>query len=88
MKRLYKYDIAVSDVCEVAMPVGAEILSLQSQRDAICLWAIVDPDAPKQVCRFRVYGTGHPLPDEPGVFIGTVQLHGGSLVFHVFEEAP
>jgi hypothetical protein len=30
----------------VSMPKGAEILSVQEQRDEICVWALVDPSRP------------------------------------------
>jgi len=32
-----------------------------------------------------IYGTDNPIPDEPGSFIGTFQMPGGALVFHVFD---
>jgi len=35
---------------------------------------------------FRWYGTGHPVKDNPGRYIGTVQMLDGKLVFHLFEE--
>ena len=34
---------------------------------------------------FVTYGTGHDVPDEPGQYVGTFFMNGGSLVFHVFE---
>lgn len=33
---------------------------------------------------FRIKGTGH-AADDIGDYIGTFQLNGGSLVFHLFE---
>jgi hypothetical protein len=35
-----------------------------------------------------VYGTGHPVVDEPRKYVGTFQMRGGLLVFHVFESNP
>ena len=70
------------------MPKGAEILSVQVQADVLCLWALVDPDAKLQKRVIEILGTGNPI-DVPGVthkFIGTVQMRGGSLVWHVFEQ--
>jgi hypothetical protein len=32
-----------------------------------------------------MYGTGHDMPDDPGQYVGTFQMHGGALVFHLFE---
>lgn len=39
--------------------------------------------APRQI---RVAGTGQNLPNFPGTYIGTFQMNGGALVFHVFES--
>jgi hypothetical protein len=82
---IWKYPFEVTDNVSISMPGGAQILTVQAQNDTPCVWALVDPEAPKQTHHFRVYGTGHPI-DEPGQYLGTFQLYGGSLVFHVFER--
>ena len=84
MKTIHKYQFAVNDVVELEMPVGAQILSLQVQNGVPCIWAKVETAAKSKYRRFRVYGTGHPI-SEDGNFIGTFQMHGGTLVFHMFE---
>lgn len=73
----------------VAMPVGAEILTIQTQDEMPCIWALVDPDNEKELRHFEVYGTGHDIPCDMGIerkYINTFQLEGGSLVFHLFER--
>jgi len=70
---------------ELEMPVGAQILSVREQGQDVCLWALVDPDAPKMKRGFLMFGTGYPIPDMPLQFLGTAHLHGGALVCHVFE---
>lgn len=84
MKTIYKYPFSVTDEFSLTLPVGARVLCVQTQNDLPCLWAIVDPDAAKEERTFFVRGTGHPLGDV-GRYIGTFQMRGGSLVFHVFE---
>lgn len=69
----------------VVMPAGARPISAREQHDTICVWAEVDPAAPMEPRHFGVYGTGHALPDDPGRFLGTASLHGGRLIFHVYE---
>lgn len=77
------------------------MLCVQVQGYAPYLWVIVDEQAPRdQPRRFRLAGTGHkldvvdpsynPSPDNCGRYVGTFQLDGGALVFHLFEvtEAP
>lgn len=66
MKRtIWKYPLAITDTQNVMMPEGAEILSAQMQGDTLCLWALVNPDAPKlsslMKCwgrRMRILGSG------------------------------
>ena len=82
-KQIWKYVLEPETIIE--MPIGAEILTVQEQYGRCCLWALVDPSANKVKRKFLVYGTGHPITEENGKYIGTFQLHNGRLVFHVFE---
>jgi hypothetical protein len=87
MKEIWKYKLDPR-VSTIPMPEGAEILSVQVQRETPCVWAEVDPTHPLYVRTFEIYGTGHPINDMSGherKFIGTFQLNQGDLVFHVFE---
>lgn len=85
MKAVYKYELSPGENVLV-MPVGAEVLTVQLQRDRACLWAVVDTNETATEKRgFIIAGTGHQLPDDPLRYISTIQLYGGSLVFHVFE---
>lgn len=88
MITIWKYPLRVKDTQLVAMPKGARILSVGVQTDTICLWAMVDDREGETVYRrILIVGTGNPVFEaEDGKFIGTVQLYGGRLVFHVFEE--
>lgn len=86
MVQVWKY--ILQPKCEIEMPKGSEVLSVAAQGDEICLWAKVDPsEAQKEKRYFTGYGTGHSIPDEANLsFVGTALLHGGSLVFHIFED--
>lgn len=88
-------------VFEIEMPRGAKILAVQAQSEYPCIWALVRSDAPKVKRRFLVFGTGQEIQHEvikaasptgyvdPDWFeedyVGTFQLYGGRLVFHVFD---
>jgi hypothetical protein len=88
-KRIYKYELAITDTQTIAMPEGAEILTVQAQRGTPCLWALVNPELPATERRIETFGTGHPVLSDTGVerrYVGTYQISGGSLVFHVFER--
>lgn len=83
MKTVWKYP--VRPTMEIELPVGAQVLSVQMQGGEPQMWVHLDPAAPKEVRSFAVFGTGHEIPDDYTLFIGTFQTHGGLLVFHVFE---
>lgn len=86
MKIIYKYQLEVKDNLTIELPIGAEILTVQSQRDKPCIWALVDNDAIKENRKFKIIGTGNPIENlSNSKYIGTFQLYGGSLVFHLFE---
>jgi hypothetical protein len=83
--RIWKFPLAVTDRQTVLLPTGSKLLDVQMQGGACCLWALCDEDAPKHLRTIAIYGTGNPVPDEPGEYIATFQMHGGALVFHAFE---
>lgn len=86
MKTIWKYKLHAGDTCSLSMPAGAEVLTTQVQAEEVCIWALVDDQAKEERRTFCVYGTGHPIKTtDPLLYVGTFQLMGGSLVFHVFE---
>lgn len=88
MTTIYKYPVPIQDCFTLDLPEGAKALSVQTQNGEPQIWATVNPAAPKQARKFRVLGTGHPFPDVDACkYVGTFQIHGGSLAFHLFEVA-
>jgi len=83
MQAVWKFEL--HPYAPVTMPVGAKPLHVGVQADAICLWALVDPNAMLEKRNFVIVGTGHDLPEHAGKHLGTALLSGGSLVFHVFD---
>lgn len=82
MKSIYKYELAITDSQQIAMPAGSKILTAQAQNGVVCLWAEVDADVKEEFRHFRFVGTGHQLPD--GLrYIATVQT--AIFVWHVYE---
>lgn len=92
MLKIWKYPIPVQDDIQIEMPKGARVLTVQRQGDlpefgGPCLWALVNPEAKKEIRQFRLAGTGHPIDHaEKLTYIGTFQMEGGALVFHLFEK--
>lgn len=95
---VYRYPVELVDEQTITMPAGAEILHVARREnhhsllgvgspDAVDLWALVDPDQPPEARRIQVVGTGHALGDTDDLtHLGSVQISGGALVFHVFER--
>lgn len=83
--QIWKFTLEVYDETRVSMPVGARILTVQAQMEQPCIWAICNPTAEREWRHFRIYGTGQDMPDNPGVYVGTFQLHGGRAAFHLFD---
>lgn len=83
---VWKFPLEIADSQTVTMPRASSIISAQAQGDVPTLWALVIPDAPKVKRLIRIIGTGHEFwAGEPIKFIGTVQTHGGKLVWHIFD---
>lgn len=86
MRTVYKYALPLDDLVTVELPGGAKILCVQAQRDVPTIWALVDTFNSPEPRTFRIAGTGHPIEDmHTDNYIGTFQMRGGSLVFHLFE---
>lgn len=84
MKRIFKYPVEPG-YFTVKMPRSATVLSAQAQGEQPFMWALADDqDVPTQR-QFVTYGTGEPLPDEPGQFVDTFQIPTLALTFHLFE---
>lgn len=84
MKVIYKYPLVLTDEQIITVPAGKQFLCAQVQNGVITLWARVETNAPPEYAAIRIYGPGHPIPDEDTLaYIGTVELNGN--VWHVFE---
>lgn len=85
---VYKYPVTMEDHFALDLPEGSRLLSVQAQHDIPQLWALVDAEQKRLERRFfRVAGTGHPISEPPDRLrhVGSFQLIGGALVFHLFE---
>lgn len=86
-KVIYKYPLQIVDAQELWLPNGAQVLTAQVQHGALQLWALVSPSGLTERVRLRIVGTGHVFPDaDQWRYLSTVQVDGGVLVFHVFQE--
>lgn len=82
--KVWKFEIADPETPPL-MPYGAHVLSVGVQYDKVCVWALVNPLEPVEAHRLVIVPTGETVPGR-GRFLGTVMLHGGALVFHVWDR--
>jgi hypothetical protein len=83
MKTIWKFTLKTTDEQVIEMPRGAKLLTVQMQDNRPQLWALVDSVKPNEQRTIATFGTGNPAED--GEYIGTYQMRGGELVFHVFD---
>lgn len=81
-----RFDAQWNERTTVKMPVGAKILTIQSQRNQPMIWAEVDPNAEYEDRKFLIMNTGGEVPHGGFGYIATFQVNDGGLVFHVYEE--
>jgi hypothetical protein len=86
MKAIWKKQIEITDIQLIALPENSKILCVQTQNEKPCIWFLNEnvESIKTTTHTFRIYGTGHPVDNEPGTYIGTFQIQG-VLVFHLFE---
>lgn len=85
MKTIWKYELPYEDNFSIQMPKAAKILDVQVQHEKPCIWALVDDYADTETRTFFLFGTGHPVKPFNVKYIGTFQMKGGALVYHLFE---
>lgn len=83
---IYKYPLRLNSVNVASIPQGARVLTVQTQNETPCLWALVDPNKILEERIFEIFATGSMLPLSGNWnYISTFQLENGVYVFHCFE---
>jgi hypothetical protein len=100
MWKIWKYPITIDDAFELELPQSHKILKVGRQGDDYYMWVFVSTFTGKVKRRFRLFGTGHPIPGGPMFMSDTevciYQDEGGHLryvdtifqapfVWHLFE---
>lgn len=85
-KVIYKYTLNAYPT-QHYLPVGAKFLSVQNQNETPQMCFVVDPEEQKTEQRnFVAHAIGEVFYDNQATdYLGTFQLDGGRLVFHIFE---
>ncbi|MBD2644534.1 GUN4 domain-containing protein, partial [Aphanizomenon sp. FACHB-1401] len=84
-----KCELPDSGEFDLDLPIDAQILAVQMQKDKPCLWMLIDSQKEKDdiykkrtFCWFR---TGEPIGYTDLIHIATLQSHSGNHVSHLFE---
>jgi len=86
MRTIYKYEVG-RGTNVIEMPIGARVLTVQSQYGKAFIWALIDTVNIDHVPRrFEAFETGESLGKTEFQYIGTFQLDGGSSIYHLFED--
>lgn len=84
--QIWKYMLSITDAQALQMPAGARVLTAAMRHGQLCVWALVDVNAPTESRRVYVRGTGHTFTGREGAYIASVQQAHGEFVWHVFDE--
>ena len=84
---IFKFPIQITDDIYIEMPSVVRVLCVAVQPGyGPCVWVLVEPETPYRRRHLRIAGTGHPLSaTETDTYVGTFQIEGGRLVFHLFD---
>jgi hypothetical protein len=83
--RILKYPLEVTDIQTIELPFVHEVLTAQMQDGKLYIWVRVDDNILVSTeKKIAIYGTGHPLPEDCGRYLSTIQYLKGQ-VYHIFE---
>jgi len=86
MKTIWKFAAPITDAFSIEMPHEAQPLCVQTQHETPYIWAIVESGSPTEKRHFAWRGTGHSCSGLKAIgHVGSIQMRGGELVFHLFE---
>lgn len=90
MRTIFKYAIEITDVQVIHVKAGAVPLHVGlDPHGAPCIWMKVNRDYDTEALVVYVVGTGHPLPTDAEIHLGS--FNQGPFVWHVFvknKETP
>lgn len=89
-KHIYKYVLDVEEKQIVKIPsINGDLLSVKSIGNDIVIYALIDTSLESKNFEIRTYGTGFGVDDDilDFKFLGTVDMHNGTVVFHIFYKA-
>lgn len=87
MKTIFKYTLTNGGSNIIDLPKGFKLLSVVEQYNQVVFYGIVNVNEEEtEQFEFVVKGTGTPfdINEEDYIFLNTVKLFEGELMFHIF----
>lgn len=86
MKTIHKFVLAPPFI--IPMPANAKVLCVQAVDNYPVMFVELDTEEVYIKRNFMVLGTGHIFPEHvtKTEYISTVQVDGGKVVLHIYEE--
>ena len=93
MRSIYKYSFMNNKDGIIEGPI-TKLLTAQVQHGTMVVWAEVDTEKPNRKFQIMPIGTGWPLDAPAGkecildshTYLSTIQMGGGSLIFHIYAK--
>lgn len=86
METIWKFKLSAVDRNHFSIPNHAKFLHAGEQAGQMCMWFLVDPDAPSKDRYFRILPTGGKCDPPTMKFVATVGMWNMQCVWHIFEE--
>lgn len=90
MRTILKFPIRIGSVHKLPVPDTAivRLVAIDPASGQLAIWIELDPNAPKVIRSFAIFGTGEVIEDAGGAgfdtFVGSV-IHG-EFVWHIYER--
>lgn len=84
--KVFKYQFSIEDEFTLELPLLSEVLTVQLQHGIATIWALVNDKERLVERKFWLVGTGQEVHLGLNKYIGTFQMLGGNLVYHLFEK--
>lgn len=81
---IWKWVLMMDDHQEINVRKGIKWLHVGNQGRNLCIWGMVDENAPKATAKIRIIGTGNDFEENVGRHLGTAIID--PFVWHVFLE--
>lgn len=88
-QKIFKYILKPEDLQIIEVPKNSILISAEEQFEGIVVYAQFHPEDENRLEErlIRVVGTGKEIEYEGMLmFIDTVKMYGGTLMFHVYEQ--